>query len=208
MLHIEEVGKFCNQHKISIEALGMLHFIENIRTDNVRKELIEYIKTISQIDSDKLSIVIESLINTGFLDDFRTEKEKSNGEYVVSKFKVTVKFRSALFVQEEDSYIKAKSLYPDMVVITDKTGIKRVSSKGSAAVKDEYYRRIFHQNILKNGSKIEFFKFCFILGEMFDPNNTGFPTRDADVGWDKFLLEWDSISRDFEKQVQSQTTWN
>ena len=163
----------------------------------------------SEIESTRLAITIENLLEKGFLNDFRTEKEKKEGAYVISKFSLTDKFKTGLFVDEEDAYIRAKSLYPDMVLINDKGVITRQSSKASAAKKDDYYRRIFYDKILLHGSKSEFAKFCVILGEMFDPENKGYPTKDANLGWDKFLLEWESISRDFERNMQKQeTSWS
>ena len=187
----------------------MLYFIQNIREDDVRKQLVEYVKTTSAIYDEKhIFNLVDNLLKTGFLEDFRSDKEKEKNELVLNKLKVTNKLKISLFVDEDDAYIKAKSIYPDMVLINDKGAIKRVSSKASAAKKEDYYKRVFYEVVLKYGDKTEFARFCVLVGEMFDPNNTGYPSRDADLGWDKFLLEWESISRDFEKTYQTNTSWS
>ena len=70
----------------------MLYFIQNIREDDVRKQLVEYVKTTSAIYDEKhIFNLVDNLLKTGFLEDFRSDKEKEKNELVLNKLKVTNK---------------------------------------------------------------------------------------------------------------------
>lgn len=209
MIDLNKTLKFLNEHKITFEELGILLTIyyRNQKTD-INKEAKTYYESNSFYSDtvNKRNIPIkwkdltENLIERGFIIDYRTPLEKKNSKEIKLKYlRISSKFIDIFFVNKEDSYKYAISLYPDWIDLGNK---KAPSKLGN----EEQLSKLFYDVILEGGSKERFNAFCHVTKELFDycPEYDedynvigGKPTKYANMKWENYLKIFKQIEEDF-----------
>jgi len=108
------------------------------------------------------------------------------------------------FVKKEDAYDYLLSLYPDWLMING----KKVLTK---TVDHSKYKDLVYNKILEGGNKENYDFFCYMLKELFDYTFSyneynipieGKPSKMAEMKWDKFLVSYDIIAKDFKDNGQ------
>lgn len=211
MINLKKTFEFLNTNNLTFEELGiLLTFYYRNNSAEISMQAKQYYKkenTLLYLDKKtgikcpfQFKDATERLIDKGLLEDYRNEKDKKDVNNIyLDKLKVTDKFIEMYFVKKEDAYDYLLSLYPDWLMING----KKVPTK---TVDHAKYKELVYNTILEGGNKEIYDFFCYMLKELFDYTFTyneynipieGKPCKMAEMKWDKFLLSYDAIAKDF-----------
>ena len=178
--------------------IALFHIHEHDSSDmSVHEIKINQQNIVEYYSSDKYPWfnMVNSLIEKGFIIDYRTNKEKESKNLNVTKIQVTDKFKETFFIDKDLAYSEAISVYPDK--------IKTFGTSAKLGL-HEKLKHYYYSKIIKGGDKTLHIRFVQIVKEMFDfDERRQTPMKPADAGWEKFLQSWEYESLAFEKAQKS-----
>lgn len=219
-MDLEKVYIFLEKNKMTFEELGMLLTIYYRNTnEEVNRKANSYYNNDFQkyiisgvIHTIQYKDIVDKLISKDLIEDLRNDREKKENHVKFSKLKVSAVFIDFYFVQQDTAYQMALKLYPDFIM-ADSNGTRHQTK----TVNHIHYANVFYNKVLNGGDKEEFDFFCFMTKEKFDycpiydvDSNEigGEPNYAAITKWDKYLDEYQTLKKDFKKDLLSNNSWS
>lgn len=142
--------------------------------------------------------MIDSLEERDFLENFN-----KSTPYIINRLKISEKFTDLLFIDPDDVWKELINCYPSYGEAPSGYG----SFKANRAKEGD--KEYFIKNILKNSDKIAADRVIEVVKDMFDyDEKLGKPTKNAEVGLSRFLLNWDVYLKEYEETKDNSKNGN
>lgn len=191
MIDDGKVLEFCNSNKLKYEEFMLLRNLY-LKNEQIMPELYSSMdKYYRENSSVKFVQMIKDLEERDFLEIL---KDSNDNSIQIKNLKISDKFCELLFVDPEEVWEKFLNSYPSKGVMDGKEFSAKMITKDT---KDN-----FKKYVLKGANKMEADAILYIVQEMFDCDVRGKPRNYAVIGVDRFVLNWQTIKKEWEKEQQ------